>query len=311
MAIGWRNPDRSPSEGGSVWHRGDPRDQQGPRGRGTGSSPPKDGLRGGGGRDGRAPGGRGGGQFDYAQSEFPGAWPDVGMGGWGVDPPAPAPPPNQWGQKQGQKQQPQQQQGAAGAYPFRGLDQKTFKLPTFPPPTSRTFEFAHAPTPTLPEEVAIREQAAARDRIITTYPIAESFGACFAEARIAFFGQHRPSSERFFWSLPNNHDDRVKSLLEWIDQMSWPLANLGVSHRSILIVRCPWLMIFQFSRYKSYYNRDHEVHCSRTRLSDLGTRRRNQRSTLCHSHSCKRHSIQHYKATWQHSKTPVIQPGQF
>ena len=36
------------------------------------------------------------------------------------------------------------------------------------------------------------------------------------------------SSERFFWTLPPEHDEKVTSLLDWIEQMQWPLANFGV-----------------------------------------------------------------------------------
>ena len=48
-------------------------------------------------------------------------------------------------------------------------------------------------------------------------------------AERALFGRHRHANERFFWTLPSRHDDRVSSLLDWVSDMTWSLGALGVS----------------------------------------------------------------------------------
>ncbi|KAG8894592.1 hypothetical protein FRB99_001109, partial [Tulasnella sp. 403] len=58
--------------------------------------------------------------------------------------------------------------------------------------------------------------------------IGESGGRALVEARKAFYGTHRPADERFYWTLPPNHDERVVYMLDWVYRKSWPLASLGV-----------------------------------------------------------------------------------
>lgn len=57
----------------------------------------------------------------------------------------------------------------------------------------------------------------------------ESGGLALKPAQRAMFGRHRHVSQRFYWTLPPEHDERVEGLLNWVAVMGWGLGNLGVS----------------------------------------------------------------------------------
>jgi hypothetical protein len=58
--------------------------------------------------------------------------------------------------------------------------------------------------------------------------IRESGGAHLIAAQVAFYGKHRLAKDRFMWTLPFQHDDRVSYVMDWINSMSWELATVGV-----------------------------------------------------------------------------------
>lgn len=98
------------------------------------------------------------------------------------------------------------------------------RLPPLPKdgPHSLTLQFAH----NLTSDVlfrAVPRHANPHDAVIY-----ESKGASFVDAQRAMFGTHRSASERFYWTLPMEHDARVRSLFDWVEQMAWALANHGV-----------------------------------------------------------------------------------
>ncbi|KAG8929740.1 hypothetical protein FRC02_005129 [Tulasnella sp. 418] len=79
--------------------------------------------------------------------------------------------------------------------------------------------------------------------------IQETGGLALKPAHRAFYGRHRHATQRFYWTLPPEHDERVSSLLDWIETMSWGLANLGLikflawRNRGALLVNAdfrPW-----------------------------------------------------------------------
>ena len=62
--------------------------------------------------------------------------------------------------------------------------------------------------------------------------VTESGGLALLDAKRAMYGAHRPAEQRFYWTLPAEHDSRVLGLLNWVGRMSWALATLGVGHVS-------------------------------------------------------------------------------
>ncbi|KAF8491424.1 hypothetical protein JB92DRAFT_3128370 [Gautieria morchelliformis] len=61
-----------------------------------------------------------------------------------------------------------------------------------------------------------------------TIPIIESGGAGLEDARRALYSHERLASKRIHWMFSPTEDERVASLLEWIQAMSHGLATLGV-----------------------------------------------------------------------------------
>lgn len=106
--------------------------------------------------------------------------------------------------------------------------------PPPPPPPEPTPKPRRSVAPPLP-----KSQALQRALSPTTYPprpepthdarIQETGGLALKPAERAMFGRHRHAMERFYWTLPPAHDERVESLLEWVETMGWSLAALGVS----------------------------------------------------------------------------------
>lgn len=56
----------------------------------------------------------------------------------------------------------------------------------------------------------------------------ESKGAALAPVQQALFSQARPAKSRFHWLFPPDKDERVASLLAWIQSMSYDLASFGL-----------------------------------------------------------------------------------
>jgi hypothetical protein len=65
----------------------------------------------------------------------------------------------------------------------------------------------------------------------------ESKGAAISPVSGAFFGRDRKAKERFHWMFPPDKDERVASLLAWIQSVSYGLGSFGVSRSLYLIIR--------------------------------------------------------------------------
>lgn len=56
----------------------------------------------------------------------------------------------------------------------------------------------------------------------------ESYGAALRQVERAFYATARPAKNRFHWMFPPDKDERVASLLAWIQAVSYGLASFGV-----------------------------------------------------------------------------------
>ena len=56
----------------------------------------------------------------------------------------------------------------------------------------------------------------------------ESGGAALEHVRLAFFGKARFARDRIHWLFPPDKDERVASLLSWVQKVSYGLAGFGV-----------------------------------------------------------------------------------
>ncbi|KAG6334389.1 hypothetical protein ID866_4710 [Astraeus odoratus] len=56
----------------------------------------------------------------------------------------------------------------------------------------------------------------------------ESHGHAIKGAMNAFYGRARKAGDRFHWLFPPEKDERVASLLSWIDMMSFAIASFGL-----------------------------------------------------------------------------------
>lgn len=61
----------------------------------------------------------------------------------------------------------------------------------------------------------------------------ESQGAALSRAHRALYNQERTAKERLHWSFSPEKDERISSLLKWIEGMSDGVAALGVSHQMV------------------------------------------------------------------------------
>ncbi|KDQ11310.1 hypothetical protein BOTBODRAFT_114546 [Botryobasidium botryosum FD-172 SS1] len=63
-----------------------------------------------------------------------------------------------------------------------------------------------------------------------SFKLVDSGGMALNGADRAFWGHGsvRPASSRLIWILPPAYDERVRTLLKWIEEMSWPIAGVGV-----------------------------------------------------------------------------------
>jgi hypothetical protein len=60
----------------------------------------------------------------------------------------------------------------------------------------------------------------------------ESKGKALEPVHRAFFGKERLARDRIHWMFPSDKDDRVASLLSWIQDVSYNLGGFGVSPHS-------------------------------------------------------------------------------
>ncbi|KZP12084.1 hypothetical protein FIBSPDRAFT_755480 [Athelia psychrophila] len=56
----------------------------------------------------------------------------------------------------------------------------------------------------------------------------ESHGAALGQVERAFYATARPAKNRFHWMFPPDKDERVASLLAWIQAVSYGLASFGL-----------------------------------------------------------------------------------
>ncbi|KAG9025053.1 hypothetical protein FRB95_010602 [Tulasnella sp. JGI-2019a] len=63
---------------------------------------------------------------------------------------------------------------------------------------------------------------------VSNIKLEESGGRALEDVQTALYGTHRSAAERFYWTLPPEHDPRVLGLLTWIDRMKYSLANTAV-----------------------------------------------------------------------------------
>ncbi|KAG8857212.1 hypothetical protein FRB96_005887 [Tulasnella sp. 330] len=118
----------------------------------------------------------------------------------------------------------------------------THTAPPPPPPTTRPAT-APAPNPTYyirrhvsdgPTSNTLRRAMSTASVVNRPQPthdarLQETGGLALKPAQRAMFGRHRHVSQRFFWTLPPEHDERVEGLLNWVAVMGWGLGNLGLS----------------------------------------------------------------------------------
>lgn len=92
--------------------------------------------------------------------------------------------------------------------------------------TSRTLAHAYAGTP-LPENPVFLPGP----NPMTAYGdlrFIESKGQAIVPVQRAFFGRERKAINRIHWMFPPNKDERVASLLNWIEAMRYDLAMYGL-----------------------------------------------------------------------------------
>lgn len=93
-----------------------------------------------------------------------------------------------------------------------------------PPPVanSRTFKHATASSASILD-------GGARNGPHTQVQILDSGGAALESADRALFGHERLANQRIHWMFSPYKDQRVASLMEWVQAMNHALATVGVS----------------------------------------------------------------------------------
>ncbi|KAG8855499.1 hypothetical protein FRB96_007003 [Tulasnella sp. 330] len=86
------------------------------------------------------------------------------------------------------------------------------------------------PLPRLPRKrvTPIQRMPTVTRPYMPTVKLEDSEGRALVDVQMALYGTHRPAAERFYWTLPPEHDPRVLGLLTWIDRMKSSLASLAV-----------------------------------------------------------------------------------
>jgi hypothetical protein len=71
----------------------------------------------------------------------------------------------------------------------------------------------------------------------------ESKGAALEPVERALYSKSRPAKNRFHWMFPPDKDERVESLLAWIQSVSYGLATFGVCTHSNEVWRVTNIML--------------------------------------------------------------------
>ncbi|KIK44474.1 hypothetical protein CY34DRAFT_802675 [Suillus luteus UH-Slu-Lm8-n1] len=95
-------------------------------------------------------------------------------------------------------------------------------LSTFSNTSSKTLTYAYHGT------TASMENRPARNNAQDFADFIESKGAAISPVAGAFFGRERKAKERFHWMFPPDKDERVASLLAWIQSVSYGLGSFGL-----------------------------------------------------------------------------------
>lgn len=95
-------------------------------------------------------------------------------------------------------------------------------LSTFSNTSSKTLTYAYHGT------AASVENRPARNNAQDFANFIESKGAAISPVAGAFFGRERKAKERFHWMFPPDKDERVASLLAWIQSVSYGLGSFGL-----------------------------------------------------------------------------------
>lgn len=109
-------------------------------------------------------------------------------------------------------------------FTVNALPQNKLGLSTIP--MSKTLSYAYSGTTPSTESEPGR---AAMQRITTDFQFVESRGEAMKDVQRAFYGKQRKSADRFHWLFSPDKDERVSSLLNWINSMSFGIASFGVS----------------------------------------------------------------------------------
>jgi hypothetical protein len=98
---------------------------------------------------------------------------------------------------------------------------------------SKTLSYARQGTDTLINTRPVRNQMLdyADVRFV------ESNGRALEPVERALYSKARPAKTRFHWMFPPDKDERVASLLAWIQSVSYGLATFGVSSDVPMICR--------------------------------------------------------------------------
>lgn len=111
-------------------------------------------------------------------------------------------------------------------FTVNALPQNKLGLSTIP--MSKTLSYAYSgstpSTESEPGRVAMQR--------ITDFQFVESRGEALKSVQRAFYGKQRKAADRFHWLFPPEKDERVSSLLTWINSMSFGIASFGVSRSS-------------------------------------------------------------------------------
>lgn len=100
----------------------------------------------------------------------------------------------------------------------------------------------------------------------------ESKGVAFQPVTNAFFGTTRLARERIHWMFPSDKDERVASLLIWIQTVSYNLGAFGVCAGFSCVSFCPNLFVTSCTDFCSH---ESVAHSLQTPLSDCPTIRKN------------------------------------
>ena len=92
-------------------------------------------------------------------------------------------------------------------------------------PMSKTLSYAYSGTTPSTES----EPGRAAMRRMTDIQFVESRGEALESVQRAFYGKQRKATDRFHWLFSPEKDERVSSLLNWINSMSFGIASFGVS----------------------------------------------------------------------------------